>query len=621
MGFRFFLFLFLATLPAFLAQEFEDAIIKVDGATTVAETDANFICATLDWWPHDKCNYNHCPWGYSSVINMDLSHPLFAKAIEAFKHLRIRIGGSLQDQVLYDIGSLRSPCHPFRKMNDGLFGFSKGCLRMSRWDELNRLFSQTGVILTFGLNALYGRYQIRKGAWAGVWDSSNTQNFIKYTISKGYQIDSWEFGNELSGSGVGASVNAEQYGKDLINLKAIINKLYNNSNVKPLLVAPGGFYEQDWYAKLLQVSGSSTVNVVTHHIYNLGAGEMCGLERIRSWGSFQFFVGMQLMRRRLGWVGWGGWGGVTGCQLSILEGGGKGGRMKPGILGPLLRWLFSYGWVWAFIGSPETVKLMIASVDPNLVSKILNPHYLSRVEETFKSLDKTLQTWALGLLLGLENLVGLITVVVIWCLTPLYLDQLGMASKYHTKVYCRQTLIGGNYGLYNPKIWYLILNSALLWHRLMGKGVLAVDSTASPFLRSYAHCSKGKAGITLLLINLSNQTTFQINVENSMNLNLFVKKTTMYRGSAFMRGLKKSASWIGSKADEQLFREEYHLTPKDGYLRSQTMVLNGMPLELTDDGNIPSLNPVRLNLNAPIFINPLSIAFIAFPNFDAPACA
>ena len=28
-----------------------------------------------------------------------------------------------------------------------------------------------------------------------------------------------------------------------------------------------------------------------------------------------------------------------------------------------------------------------------------------------------------------------------------YLDQLGMASKYNTKVFCRQTLIGGNYGL------------------------------------------------------------------------------------------------------------------------------------------------------------------------------
>lgn len=28
-----------------------------------------------------------------------------------------------------------------------------------------------------------------------------------------------------------------------------------------------------------------------------------------------------------------------------------------------------------------------------------------------------------------------------------YLDQLGMAAKYRTKVYCRQSLIGGNYGL------------------------------------------------------------------------------------------------------------------------------------------------------------------------------
>ncbi|KAH1193125.1 Heparanase-like protein 1 [Glycine max] len=30
-----------------------------------------------------------------------------------------------------------------------------------------------------------------------------------------------------------------------------------------------------------------------------------------------------------------------------------------------------------------------------------------------------------------------------------YLDQLGIASCYSTKVYCKQTLIGGNYGLLN----------------------------------------------------------------------------------------------------------------------------------------------------------------------------
>jgi heparanase 1 len=30
-----------------------------------------------------------------------------------------------------------------------------------------------------------------------------------------------------------------------------------------------------------------------------------------------------------------------------------------------------------------------------------------------------------------------------------YLDQLGMAAKYSTKVYCRQTLVGANYALLN----------------------------------------------------------------------------------------------------------------------------------------------------------------------------
>jgi heparanase 1 len=79
-------------------------------------------------------------------------------------------------------------------------------------------------------------------------------------------------GNELSGSGVGARVGAEQYGKDVIKLKGFMNELYKKSILKPSLIAPGGFFHQEWYTKLLQVSGSSVVNVVTHHLYDLGAG-------------------------------------------------------------------------------------------------------------------------------------------------------------------------------------------------------------------------------------------------------------------------------------------------------------------------------------------------------------
>ncbi|GAB4860823.1 hypothetical protein Ancab_035985 [Ancistrocladus abbreviatus] len=322
--------LLLACLPLILAQEIANATMVIDGGKAIAETDENFICATIDWWPHNKCNYNQCPWGYSSAMNLNLSHPLLANAIQAFSNLRIRIGGSLQDQVLYDVPSLKSPCHPFWKMSGGLFGFSTGCLRLKRWDALNHLFQRTGAIVTFGLNALYGRQKSKNGAWVGPWDSSNTRDFIKYTISKGYNIESWEFGNELSGSGVGAHVDAVQYGEDIIKLKGIIDQLYEKSNSKPSILAPGGFYDQNWYTKLLQVTGAGVVNALTHHIYNLGAGN-----------------------------------------------------------------------------------------DPNLVSKIMDPNYLSKIEVTFRWSSRNHSTlWSLGLLLGLENLVVLITMVAISFPTP-----------------------------------------------------------------------------------------------------------------------------------------------------------------------------------------------------------
>lgn len=80
-------------------------------------------------------------------------------------------------------------------------------------------------------------------------------------------------GNELSGSGVGARVSAEQYGKDLLNLRRIIDELYMNSGLKPSLLAPGGFYEHKWFASLLEATGSNVVSIITHHIYNLGAGK------------------------------------------------------------------------------------------------------------------------------------------------------------------------------------------------------------------------------------------------------------------------------------------------------------------------------------------------------------
>lgn len=76
----------------------------------------------------------------------------------------------------------------------------------------------------------------------------------------------------MSGSGVGASVGADQYGKDVIALKRIIHQLYNKTPQTPSVVAPGGFFDRDWFARFLQVSGPNVVDFVSHHIYNLGPG-------------------------------------------------------------------------------------------------------------------------------------------------------------------------------------------------------------------------------------------------------------------------------------------------------------------------------------------------------------
>ncbi|XP_076945869.1 heparanase-like protein 1 [Bidens hawaiensis] len=520
-----------------LAQNVEDSYVVINASIPVAHTDANYICATIDWWPNNKCDYHQCPWGSSSALNLDLSHPFLAKAVQAFKRLRIRVGGSLQDQVLYNVGSYSGPCRPFTKMKGGLFGFSKGCLRMSRWDELNQFFNETRALVTFGLNALNGRHQIKKGVWGGDWNSSNARDFINYTVSKGYQIDSWEFGNELSGKRIGAMVDADQYGSDLIELRGIIDNSYRRFRPKPLLVAPGGFFDKQWFATLLQISGSEIVNVMTHHMYNLGPG-----------------------------------------------------------------------------------------VDKNLVKKILDPHFLSRASVTFTGLQQTINTdgpWAsawIGESGGAYNSGGLHVsdtfVDSFW-----YLDQLGMAAKYHTKVYCRQTLIGGNLlnkttFMPNPDYY-----SALLWDRLMGTGVLAVDRVnIAPHLRTYAHCSKGKPGITLLLINLSNRTHFTLDVHNILTVNL---RTTQHLKStpAIVHGLKTAVSWVGTKStDENLSREEYHLTPRHGNIQSKTMVLNGVPLEVTENGDHPSFKPTMVKVDSPVTIAPLSIKFVQFPNFDAPGC-
>ncbi|CAI9785275.1 unnamed protein product [Fraxinus pennsylvanica] len=447
--------------------------VTVKGVTSIARTEDNFICATLDWWPSNKCDYNQCPWGRAGIPYLDLDNKILANAIKEV------------------------------------------CTYM--------LIHLCRALVTFGVNALFGRRRPISGdsLWSGDWNPQNARDLMEYTVSKGYKIDSYEFGNELCGTGVSARIQAEQYGKDVVALKNLVGELYPDPDTRPQVLGPAGFYDEKWFNRFLQATGPNVVDGLTHHIYNLGAG-----------------------------------------------------------------------------------------VDSTLINKVQDPFFLDQIAQTYKDISRSIQLfgpWSgawVGEAGGAYNSggkdVSRTFVDGFW-----YLDQLGMTSTFNHKVFCRQAFIGGNYAILNtttfmPNPDYY---GALLFHRLMGKNVLSVNHNGSPYLRAYSHCSKNSDGIAVLLINMSNSTTFEISVVNDFNFYPEDRFKTM------------------DDSDGTKQREEYHLTPKDGNIQSDVVLLNGTPLKLTESSDIPSMNPKLVDASLPITVVPDSIVFATLKGFQAPACA
>lgn len=79
-------------------------------------------------------------------------------------------------------------------------------------------------------------------------------------------------GNEVSGGGVGTRVSSDQYAADLNSLQKIVDDIYAGFEVKPQVIAPGGFFDANWFTAFIEKTPKS-LQVVTHHIYSLGPGK------------------------------------------------------------------------------------------------------------------------------------------------------------------------------------------------------------------------------------------------------------------------------------------------------------------------------------------------------------
>ena len=79
-------------------------------------------------------------------------------------------------------------------------------------------------------------------------------------------------GNELCGGGVAAKVDATQYAADMSDLKILLSELYPNPSSLPKLSGPSGFFDREWFVKFVQGMYPDWLDIVSHHIYNLGPG-------------------------------------------------------------------------------------------------------------------------------------------------------------------------------------------------------------------------------------------------------------------------------------------------------------------------------------------------------------
>ncbi|QHN93353.1 Heparanase-like protein [Arachis hypogaea] len=225
--------------------------IMILGKSHIGRIDDDFVCATLDWWRPQKCDYGTCRWGHASLLNL---HKSESEEFTPFNFHFLRdlnnkiLLNAVKDKVIYGTEESAKPCTPFM-------------------DELNSFFQNAGANVIFGLNALAGR-TIQSGSAIGPWNF-NAESFIRYTVRKNYSIAGWEFGNELCGSGVGTSVSANQYASDIAALRNIIHDVYRGIRHMPLVISPGGFYDANWFQEFVNKSGKS-VDVVSHHTYNLG---------------------------------------------------------------------------------------------------------------------------------------------------------------------------------------------------------------------------------------------------------------------------------------------------------------------------------------------------------------
>jgi len=142
-------------------------------------------------------------WG-----GVNLTTPLLRTLAKGLSPVTLRVGGTSQDfayflpdshgengkrtDYSFKAGSVEGLKERTKNSSWHDLESTNFTISTSDWESLNEFVEQAGWELVFGLNSY-----ITKKWRTGVWDNSNAEELVKYTMEKGYSLLAWELGNGM----------------------------------------------------------------------------------------------------------------------------------------------------------------------------------------------------------------------------------------------------------------------------------------------------------------------------------------------------------------------------------------------------------------------------------------
>lgn len=141
----------------------EKSTVTVHTSTLLHKTLPQYASFDMDWWHNTTGSGGN--WGNASILYADLTNTRLNAVVKALSPAFLRIGGSQDNIVKYQIGGMSAAeCNspsPFRGTEVSL------CLTMERWSEVLEFVTRNGLTLVFGTSFFTDK--------AGKWNQTNVE--------------------------------------------------------------------------------------------------------------------------------------------------------------------------------------------------------------------------------------------------------------------------------------------------------------------------------------------------------------------------------------------------------------------------------------------------------------